>query len=399
MTKIITLQYTAEPEIKSLTALRGLAALMVVLSHCLRIAERSYHGETPGAIWPLKYFDFGTFGVVLFFTLSGYTLYTSQQNKDFEVVRFFVRRLFRVFPVYVVSIPIYIMLSKLVDIFIGFNGDDWISEFSRSTSMRVLFEYITFTFNIMSDFGYINNVYWSLPVEFQFYLMFPFFLFLLRITPLVLAGASLLLIVISQFIEIDFITFKLAWQFALGMIIAASAPVLAAKISMGKKISMFFLAIAVVVFIELFPDRLPLIPGIETQYTGKTEAFYYGISAAILLICTRETDSFFRKPGLISNFLTFQGQISYSIYIWHNCILLAGYSIIIKFGLHGAGRSAIIYGLGMPLIYALSYLSYCYIEKPGIDLGKKLVNRRRKDRYILPNPTVASPVESGSSHQ
>ena len=72
---------TNRAEIESLTWLRGLAALVVVVSHSLRALEVRYHpaDELPG-LGALNAFDLGSLGVALFFVLSGCTLTLSNSR-------------------------------------------------------------------------------------------------------------------------------------------------------------------------------------------------------------------------------------------------------------------------------------------------------------------------------
>jgi peptidoglycan/LPS O-acetylase OafA/YrhL len=65
-----------------LTWLRAISALLVICSHVIRTAESNY-GTFPKMDIPNFFyaFDLGTFGVLLFFTLSGTTLYISNSNK------------------------------------------------------------------------------------------------------------------------------------------------------------------------------------------------------------------------------------------------------------------------------------------------------------------------------
>src|SRR5215813_13126528 len=64
-------------QIETLTILRGLAALAVLLQHSYITSRTSYFGEAAIVPPPFRWFDYGTFGVTLFFALSGFTLYVS----------------------------------------------------------------------------------------------------------------------------------------------------------------------------------------------------------------------------------------------------------------------------------------------------------------------------------
>ena len=68
---------------------------------------------------------------------------------------------------------------------------------------------------------YIPRVarYWSLPVEFQFYVMLPVFVLVLsRNGAVALIAVAFLLYGVSGYTNAQFITFQLAWQFIGGVL-------------------------------------------------------------------------------------------------------------------------------------------------------------------------------------
>ncbi|MCL1479000.1 MAG: acyltransferase family protein [Marinobacter sp.] len=89
-----------------LTWMRGLAAFWVICSHVNRAAEVGYTPQdTASNSVILSIFDLGTLGVALFFTLSGVTLFLSNQKISTESpLRFYIKRFFRIWPAYFCSI-------------------------------------------------------------------------------------------------------------------------------------------------------------------------------------------------------------------------------------------------------------------------------------------------------
>jgi peptidoglycan/LPS O-acetylase OafA/YrhL len=142
-----------------LDALRGFA-VMAVLWH---------HAGIPLHLgWPWQRLDAGHTGVVLFFVLSGF-LITSMLLADRErlargaaraplVARFYARRLLRLAPIY------YLTLLLL-----------WATNFERSRELW--FWLASYTINLHAAWhsawpGYVAH-FWSLAVEQQFYLLWP----------------------------------------------------------------------------------------------------------------------------------------------------------------------------------------------------------------------------------
>ena len=83
--------------IDSLTWLRGIAALLVILFHVKRATNVSYTGKDEiSNSFLIELMDIGDFGVLLFFVLSGATLYLN--NRDFKSIqdigRFYTKRFF-----------------------------------------------------------------------------------------------------------------------------------------------------------------------------------------------------------------------------------------------------------------------------------------------------------------
>lgn len=91
-------------------ALRGLAILMVLANHVALVV--------PGLSAPVQALArFGQMGVQLFFVASAYTLCLSWQQRRAEepqpVLRFLLRRLFRIAPLYWFGITLFALLHAL----------------------------------------------------------------------------------------------------------------------------------------------------------------------------------------------------------------------------------------------------------------------------------------------
>lgn len=151
---------SADFHIPSLDGIRGVAALMVFLSHA------AFPRLIPGG-----------FGVTIFFFLSGYLITTLLRREHENIGRislgnFYLRRVFRILP------PMYIVLTAAVLLEVA-------GVFNSSMSMSgVLAQYAHLT-----NYWLVNNgqeglapatsIMWSLAVEEHFYLLFPLALGLL----------------------------------------------------------------------------------------------------------------------------------------------------------------------------------------------------------------------------
>lgn len=118
--------------------------------------------DMPEWAWKLK--DFGWVGVDLFFVLSGFLIARQlfvelKETHTISLKRFFIKRFFRIIPVYLLVVAIYFLVPV----------------FRERESLAPLWKYLTFTQNIglnPSVHGTFSHA-WSLCVEEQFYLFFP----------------------------------------------------------------------------------------------------------------------------------------------------------------------------------------------------------------------------------
>ncbi len=130
-----------------LDALRGIAALVVLISHCANA------GLLPSNLG----LAFGRMGVGLFYVLSAFlltVLYIEKPPNKSSLHKYMVRRVARVFPLFYAALIISFILEVLTEISIFGAFDSW------AVSFR----------NIFLIHG--TSVLWSIPVEVQFYTLF-----------------------------------------------------------------------------------------------------------------------------------------------------------------------------------------------------------------------------------
>jgi peptidoglycan/LPS O-acetylase OafA/YrhL len=173
----------------SIDALRGIAALMVAGYHIwghYGVYPFPSIGVVPQAIHPslLSYavspLRWGYLGVSLFLVLSGFCIHLPFARKrkqtgsyDFSARPFYLRRLWRLYPAYAVSvIGTYLLLAA---------ASHTSSFVDSAPSLTDLFTHLTLTHGYFDNYFYgIVHVYWSLALEFQLYLAYPLFLIAFR---------------------------------------------------------------------------------------------------------------------------------------------------------------------------------------------------------------------------
>lgn len=137
---------TSNERIEALTGLRGFAASLVVLSHL-----------SEGTFPLLDHIFPGQVGVMVFFSLSGFLmsfLYIEKTISSMAVWNYLVSRFSRIAPAYL----LIILLSYVIYVYVD-------RSFPYEITADNIFRHLLFSGSV--------SVFWSVPPEVQFYLLFP----------------------------------------------------------------------------------------------------------------------------------------------------------------------------------------------------------------------------------
>jgi peptidoglycan/LPS O-acetylase OafA/YrhL len=186
----MTSQLKQKPLLAQLDVVRGFAILSVFIFHIYGatfgmdklpfLGNFRDYSKAPDLafliFWPYQY---GLLGVTLFFVLSGFCIHLSflkyinsleDRGLDFQfktyIKDFFVRRIFRIFPAYLLALLIlsFIYQPTKIDI-----------ETSEGSFQFFSHLFLVHNFSKDSFFG-INPVFWSIAVEMQLYCIYPLLL-------------------------------------------------------------------------------------------------------------------------------------------------------------------------------------------------------------------------------
>lgn len=136
------------PAVWSIEAWRGLAALMVLAAHV-----HPFLGWSPAVL------KFAFTGVDLFFALSGYVFAPYLFGQRSPVTPFLVRRLFRIYPAYLIALALYVLVA-------------WHQSGTMSTALTWLPEHLLMLHLQSREVAFAYNpAFWSLPTEVSFYLL------------------------------------------------------------------------------------------------------------------------------------------------------------------------------------------------------------------------------------
>jgi len=163
--------------LRSIDALRGIAAIGVVLYHAVPRPANAIPASLLS--WPGYVIEFGSsvgyIGVFLFFVISGFCIHlqwararaTGQQG-EIRFGAFWKRRIRRLYPPYLIALAFYLLLPALI------NGINLSHFLAYDVIMHVLMLH-----NLDPRTCYsINGVFWTLAIEEQLYLAYFLLLFL-----------------------------------------------------------------------------------------------------------------------------------------------------------------------------------------------------------------------------
>jgi peptidoglycan/LPS O-acetylase OafA/YrhL len=166
--KIIRMPPHSTTWFPGLNGLRFLAAAMVVLMHIHNNMGISGLAQLPA--WPILFK--GLYAVSFFFVLSGFLitwllLQEQQQSRTIDVKKFYLRRVFRIWPLYfiVITLGIFFYWRLAPALHLPFE-----SNYPHSLALTL---YAFFLANLMNSFYHVGgmlHVTWSVAVEEQFYL-------------------------------------------------------------------------------------------------------------------------------------------------------------------------------------------------------------------------------------
>lgn len=176
------------PPIPALDGLRGLAIVLVLWHHVPYLFDRTLHAHP---FW--RWSNGGGVGVDLFFGVSGFlitSLVWRVRSRPDGLRRFWVRRVLRIFPLYyiVLTCTCVLLWSGLLEVTDG----------GHPEGFWALLPYLLYVGNFQIGLeGYPTgffNIFWSLCIEEQFYLLWPLLVMRLPLRSLVALCQTMVLL-------------------------------------------------------------------------------------------------------------------------------------------------------------------------------------------------------------
>lgn len=344
--------------IPGLNGLRGFAVILVIIGHRFPLDHS------------INIFPLGSIGVDIFFVLSGFLIsrilftniidFNSNMISKKKLVRnFFLRRILRIFPIYYLTL-LFLYLTK------GLIGNSY-----EENILWYIFygaNYLNFFEN--KWFGSLAHL-WSLSVEEQFYLVWPFLLFFIIKQNKIFIALIIFIVfgtLYPYFINgnSQILTLACINAFGIGSLLAYFEILDPSNVSKFlKTIKYLFIPVLLIVVINYTIFKIP--------YFSNRLAISI-ISVGIIGYCRYKPQGLIVRYFLENRLLSFIGMLSYGIYLYHNLIpkyLNYGFSIL------GVEISRTFnysfFFLQTSLIIIFSYFSWIYIEKPILKLKKHFV--------------------------
>ncbi len=359
-------------KLESLQALRGVAALLVLLFH-YRFYLRG-DDESGTTIWDAL-FGWGIIGVDIFFIISGFIMvYTTQHYMQgcSSAKRFLLNRAIRIIPLYYFGLLVAFLFGGAM------------STFHYPEKVQNLLSALTFTVYKTSvtphyiDDGGMYNIRWTLNYEIYFYLAFALCLMMRhRILALICWGGLMTCVIPAlagfqptlsvqgydfQTPTIAFITNPLLLEFLIG--------VFAGYIYLQLKRRIVFVRLPLISSTVAIGLLCYIVFGV---YSGRIRALNLESTIVLGLLVLFLTLGEQVLQAYIPRVLKYVGNISFSLYLLHNPI---GIAVMKQMG--PVGQSAF---KGIPTILLATLLSIlvAHLTHKYIEIG---LTRTLKNKFM-----------------
>ncbi len=344
-----------ETRLRELDGWRAISVFLVIAGHVLFIR---FFNFAAGHKHLLHEFNFTVLGVRIFFVISGFVIcrliiLEEKHRGAFSMPAFYIRRVFRILPPFYLYLLFVFVLHKFGVIFVTGRG--------IASAGLFLYDFVPAQIG-----GWFVGHTWSLAVEEQFYLLFPTLWILTRKIGRARAflGIFCLLALWNFWAAVagwnDFTTPRIRSGFSCiccGVLIAILEERARA---IARAVPAF---VILMIALSLFWHPWEAI----TWESALFDSIYIPSAIALLLVFSLE-----RKTRLRS-FLCWKpvqaiGLTSYGIYLWQE--LFTGPEGAVKI----AGSSIVFW---LPLLFGIVPLSYFFLERPAMRLGRSLADRVR----------------------
>jgi peptidoglycan/LPS O-acetylase OafA/YrhL len=356
---------------RSLDGLRGLAALTVVIHHCLLtsvVLAATYRGGSATG-WglseflsrtPLHLIWDGTGAVLVFFVLSGFVLTLAfTQPVTPRWANYYARRLPRLYLPVWAALVLAVALAALVPRLVAGDQSWWINAHAANTTLSMVARDAALLF----DPSLLDSPLWSLRWELTFSLLLPLYIWIavtLRGGAWLKIVAALLLVGIGS--KTGHASLLYLPVFALGVVLAAERGRLAAATARFGPGSWW--GIAVIAALLMSADSMFVALPEWIARPLRTAA------AALIVVVFLGCRSVAAFAGRRS--IQWLGRISFSLYLVHEPIVVTADRL-----LPGANALEILV-IGLPVSLLVAAAFYRLVERPSLALSRWMGKREER---------------------
>ena len=360
--------------LRSIDALRGIAALGVVLYHAIdrgpNVLPNNLFNHAVRALQFVS--SFGYIGVFLFFVISGFCIHlqwakarAAGVEPDIRFGPFWKRRLRRLYPPYIIALVLFLLVAY------SYGELNFTHFFFYDIGMHLLMLH-----NLDPQTCYtINGVFWTLAIEEQLYLAYFLLLFLRmrwgwRVTLAVCLGARVGWMLLSHLVWLKFgyglpvpegaASHWFTW--ALG---AIAVEMMFGLIQMPRWLRDLRLAAMLIVGATVLSYYLHFIPKdtFAKNFTWFLIHPLWGLGFFILInrlvLAEQSWIRRTRVPSVVSIFATI-GIFSYSLYLTHELVVIVSW----RFTNPAWLQSVNVLLLTLPITILFAWVFFWFCERP-----------------------------------
>lgn len=304
--------------------LRGLACIMVFLSHAFGMIPEEIKRGILFHWQPLHIFYDGKIAVGIFWILSGYFIQKSMSV--FSVKRYatyLVKRFSRLYPLYFVSLFVGTLFCNMKLKYDSRYFSQWITQFWNQTVDTDCF---VRQMLLRGDFDTINPPLWTMKYEFNMMIFLPLIIVVIsfifrgekRIS-LIYILSSLIIACVWDY-KLPVIEITVLPYYFLGVLVFINEDWIKKHIRGKKQIIICCISIVLMDFNNIFPGALD----------GSVMEYIAAIGSCLCIIICMYGDLLDKLLGC--SLLVRLGNISYEFYLFHFIVLLVMRSIIPQIG-------------------------------------------------------------------
>jgi peptidoglycan/LPS O-acetylase OafA/YrhL len=374
---------------------RSLSILLVIGLHFSEMLRLPNNQLTDGLG---AYFNNGRLGVSLFFTISGFLIteiITSGKYDHFHIdfKGFYIKRIGRIYPL----VGLMVAAGFLIFLFYNpsrlaqqtvFRNPNYHYDFWFWASIPLFF------FNLIvargGTFGEYWRVLWSLAVEEQFYLAYPWILKAFKRSSRVMLFLGMIIgLGLIYRIAFSFFYFTYPWmgflssfgyydQIAIGSALYFVSNQWKNSLSENKSQCAILSAIGFAIMLEAYFNMNINKPS-YLNYAFIFGPFFISFGCFVFLLGGLHLNFFESK---FWRWLTIPGQLSYASYLFHWAVLCFLYPVLLRLG----PVTGLLLLVGVTVL--LAYGSYVFFERPANNLIRHFFGQKKSLPLSIPGLKV-----------